>query len=190
MHDRKPPSSKPALDAIDYEPTDFWEARVAHDQLPPGVDEFGRMQPGYWEERRRRSMATDRALTGRSLEWLIRLPAVVRPEALRDQFPRIVNALSERWPDHDGVLQFFEHLLNDPRPGRKGFPAPVQRELELLCEYRAGLTPAEADGTAPMPDLAGRDTAPAPAGSFDDTPRSSDSAFADTAPSRNPSGAD
>jgi hypothetical protein len=186
MQDRKPPSSKPVLGAIDYEPTDFWEARVAHDQLPPGVDEFGRMQPGYWEERRRRSMATDRALTGRSLEWLIRLPVVVRPEALRDQFPRIVNVLSEHWADHERVLQFFEHLLNDPRPGRKGFPAPVQRELDLLCEYRAGLTQAEADGTAPLPDLSYRDTAQSPEGSFADTASPRDSSFADTAPSRHP----
>jgi hypothetical protein len=158
MQDRKPSSPKPELGAIDYEPTDFWDARVAHDQLPPGVDEFGRMQPGYWEERRRRSMATDRALTGRSLEWLIGLPVVVRPEALRDQYPRIVNGLSERWSDHARVLEYFEHLLNDPRPGRRGFPAPVQGELELLCEYRAGLTQAQADGTAPPPDLSYRDT--------------------------------
>ena len=159
MQDRKPSSPKPELGAIDYEPTDFWDARVAHDQLPPGVDEFGRMQPGYWEERRRRSMATDRALTGRSLEWLIGLPVVVRPEALRDQYPRIVNGLSERWSDHARVLEYFEHLLNDPRPGRRGFPAPVQGELELLCEYRAGLTQAQADGTAPPPDLSYLDTA-------------------------------
>jgi hypothetical protein len=171
MHDRKPSSPKPELGAIDYEPTDFWDARVAHDQLPPGVDEFGRMQPGYWEERRRRSMATDRALTGRSLEWLIGLPEVVRPEALRDQYPRIVNGLSERWPDHARVLPYFEHLLNDPRPGRRGFPEAVQRELELLCEYRAGLTQAKAEGTARSPDLSCRDTERAP-----------DSSFADTAP--------
>ena len=172
MQDRKPSSPKPELGAIDYEPTDFWDARIAHNQLPPGVDEFGRMQPGYWEERRRRSKATDRALTGHSLEWLIRLPAVVQPQALRDQYPRIVNGLSERWSDHARVLEFFEHLLNDPRPGRRGFPEAVQRELELLCEYRAGLTQAQANGTAPPPDL-----------SYRDTSRSPNSSFADTAPS-------
>jgi hypothetical protein len=143
MRDRPPPSSSPQLGAIDYEPTDFWEARAAHDALPPGVDEFGRMQPGYWEQRRRSKQATDRALTGLSLEWLIRLPVVVRPEALRDQYPRIVNGLSERWADTERVLEFFERLLNDPRPGRRGFPAAVQRELELLCEYRAALTAEE-----------------------------------------------
>jgi hypothetical protein len=152
MRERSPTDPPPDLGAIDFELTDFFEARAAHDALPPGVDEIGRMQPGYWEKHRRTTLATDRALTGRSLQWLMQLPAVMRPEALRDQYPRIVNGLSEVWPDLDRTLAVFERLLNDKRTGRKGFPAAVHRELELLCEFRAGLTEAEAAVDAPPAD--------------------------------------
>jgi hypothetical protein len=166
MRERPAPKTAPELPAIEFELTDFYDAKAAHHQLPPGVDEFGRMQPGYWEQRRRAGMATDRALTGLSLEWLIKLPPSVRPEALRDQFPRIVNGLSECWPDSDTVLTFFERLLNDKRPGRRGFPAAVQKELEVLCEFRAALTPGQAAGTEPLPRELRGDTV---RGSFGDT---------------------
>jgi hypothetical protein len=137
-NDRSTPSRSNA-DTIDYEITDIADARTAHDSFPPGIDEFGRMQPGYWEQRRRAPLPTDRALTGLSLVWLIQLPEPLRPNALRDGFPRIVNALSESWSDDARSLAFFARLLNDRRPGRRGFPAEVQRELESLCEYRIEL---------------------------------------------------
>jgi hypothetical protein len=135
--------------SIDYEPTSLHDARAAHDQLPPGVDEFGRMQPGYWEQRRRLPLPTDRALTGLSLEWLINLPQELRPEALRDRYPRIVNSLSEAWADDARVVALFEHLLHDPRPGRKGFPPDVRQELELLCAYRVELITGPPPAPAP-----------------------------------------
>jgi hypothetical protein len=116
------------------------------------VNEFGRMQPGYWEQRRRRPSATDRALTGLSLEWLIELPQELRPEALRDRFPRIVNSLSEAWADDARVLTVFEHLLHDPRPGRKGFPPDVLKELELLFAYRAELVTGPPPARMPAED--------------------------------------
>jgi hypothetical protein len=136
--DRRP-GPPPSYGSIEFELIDIDDARAAHDALPDGVDEFGRIQPGYWEQRRRRTLPTDRALTGLSLVWLIELPEPLRPHALRDQFPRIVNALSRSWKDDRLSLECFARLLNDKRPGRRGFPSDVQRELELLCEYRMEL---------------------------------------------------
>ena len=131
--------STPEPGTIDYKWTDILDAREAHDSPPPGVKQDEREQSAYWEPRRRPTLVTDRALTGRSLEWAMRLPPPLRPHALCDRFPRIANSISERWLDSDECLNLFDHLLNDRRKGRRGFPADVQREIEALCEFRVVL---------------------------------------------------
>jgi hypothetical protein len=136
MSHQAPTRSAPPPGTIDFELTDIADARTAHDQLPPGVAEVGHIQPGYWEQRRRKPLATDRALTGQSLEWLMTLPPPLRPRALCDRFPRIVNSVSAAWGDDRASVDVFEHLLNDRRKGRRGFPMDVQREIELLCMHR------------------------------------------------------
>jgi hypothetical protein len=139
MFKREPASSAPP-GTIDFELTDIAEARAAHDVLPPGIEQFERRQnPKLWQERRRRLLATDRALTGRSLEWVMRLPTALRPLALIDHFPRIVNSLSASWDDIEESLSVFDHLLNDRRIARRGFPAGVRLEIEALCEHRVEL---------------------------------------------------
>ena len=139
MSNRLPPQSSPPPGSIEFELTDIDEARAALDELPPGVNEHSRMQPGFWEARRRPRMATDRALTGRSLQWLMELPPMLRPQALGERFPRILNWISASWDETEKSLDLFEHLLDDRRTGRRGFPADVQREIEMLCEHRVTL---------------------------------------------------
>ncbi len=136
MSSREPSRPSPPPGTIEFEATDFDEARAAHDVLPPGVEALARMQPEFWQKRRRASMATDRALTGRSLEWLMQLPAALRPRALCDRFPRIVNRISESWADIEQSRSMFDRLLNDRRTGRRGFPADVLREIEALYAHR------------------------------------------------------
>jgi hypothetical protein len=136
MFNRDPRHPSAQIGTIDFEYTDLQEARAAHAELPPGVAEFGCMQPGFWERRRRRPLATDRALTGASLEWLMQLPPALRPTSLRDRYPRIVNAISDSWADAVRSLETFEHLLDDRRTGRRGFAADVRHEIESLCEHR------------------------------------------------------
>jgi len=139
MFNRESRRSSPPLGSIDFEYTDLQDARAAHAELPPGVNEFGRMQPGFWEPRRRQRLATDRALTGHSLEWLMRLPPMLRPQALCDRYPRIVNSISESWDDVHRSVETFEHLLDNRRTGRRGFATDVLHEIESLCEHRAML---------------------------------------------------
>jgi hypothetical protein len=125
---------------IEFELTGIEEARAAHDVLPPGIEQFERRQnPKLWQARRRRVVATDRALTGRSLEWVMRLPPALRPLALIDHFPRIVNSISASWADMEESLSVFDHLLNNRRTARRGFPAGVRLEIEALCEHRVEL---------------------------------------------------
>ena len=133
-----PPPPKPrSLDSIDFELTDFEDARHVLDDLPPGVVESKHLQPGYWEEQRRKPVATDRALTGMAMDWVIRLPPALRPHAMCEQFPRVVNAIAGAWGDVAYAGQVLEHMINDYRGGRRGFPASVQQELvALLAHHR------------------------------------------------------
>jgi hypothetical protein len=139
MSNRRLARSSPPPGTIDYEVTSLEDARAAHDVLPPGVDPVLRVRPEFWQARRRASMVTDRAMTGRSLEWVMQLHPALRPWALCDRFPRIVNNISASWDDIEKSLAVFDHLLNDQRPGRRGFPAEVLHELEALCEHRVEL---------------------------------------------------
>ena len=126
--------------AIEFELADFDEAREALDALPPGVAEVRRLSPGYWEQRRRQVMPTDRALTGVSLEWLTRLPPKVRPGRAAERYPRVVNQIAQTWASGAQCTATFDDLLVDHRGGRHGFPYDVEVELKGLREYRRVLT--------------------------------------------------
>src|SRR5262245_33775606 len=129
----QPPSPPPG--AIEFELTDFDHARRVLDELPPGVREVSYLAPGYWEERRRKPLASDRALTGPTIDWLIALPAVMRPKTLCEKFPRIVNHIAETWEDHARTADALGRLLVDERGGRHGFPPEIQNEIRRLQLY-------------------------------------------------------
>lgn len=122
---------------MDFEPVSVDSARAALDELPEGMAALLNNQ--YWEKVRRAPLATDRALTGRTMEWVGRLPAPLRPLATCDRYARIVNALAAAWNDPHARERYFEHLLNDRRRGRRGFPVDVERELTALGQYANSL---------------------------------------------------
>ncbi len=124
------------LDAIDFESTDFDEARRALDELPPGLERFQRKAPDYWEGRRRSPLPSDRALTGLAMDWVVSLPPTIRPHSTCEQFPRVANAIAEAWDDVALCTSVLDHMLNDYRGGRRGFPAAVQAELGLLMRHQ------------------------------------------------------
>ena len=101
-----------------------------------------RAEPTYpdhssaWDGRRRSKMVTDRALTGAALDWLISLPAHLRPKQLCDRFPRIANSLALAWKDRPGCLAMLTALLGDARERRRGFPVVLRQEIQRLVEYR------------------------------------------------------
>ena len=129
----QPPSKPPG--SIDFEPTDFQNARLSLDELPAGIREVAHLAPGYWEQRRRKPVASDRALTGAAIDWIIALPAAMRPRVLCEKFPRIANQIAETWRDHARTAQALGRLLVDERGGRHGFPGDVQLEIRRLQEY-------------------------------------------------------
>jgi len=128
-HPDRPPN---AFDALEFELTDFSDARHALDELPPGVMSIQTFAPGYWTERRRKAIVTDRALTGVAIDWLLALPAQLRPTATSENFPRIVNAIAASWQRRDDRDALLDSLLSDTRGHRAGFPPTVHTEIESL----------------------------------------------------------
>jgi hypothetical protein len=86
-----------------------------------------------WQRRAPREC--DQALTGTTRHWLRRLPAGRRPWRLCEHFPRVANRIAWCWPDAALAAQVLDDLLVDRRGGRRGFPAPVARELQRLRQF-------------------------------------------------------
>jgi hypothetical protein len=136
MSEQQPPKSAPPPGAIEFELTDFDDARRALDELPAGIAEMQRLSHGGWTGERRKPLPSDRALTGESMDWVIGLPATLRPHATCEQFPRVVNAIAASWDNLTFSLQVLEHMIHDYRGGRRGFPAAVQAELDALFRHQ------------------------------------------------------
>ena len=126
-----PDSSRP-LGSIDFELTDFTDARHTLDQPPEGLIEAQRLAPDYWVQRRRALLPSDRALTGHTMEWVMRLPSELRPIQLCERFPRVANSIALASTDSVQEQRVLTSLLTDRRGKRRGFPADVQLELERI----------------------------------------------------------
>ena len=136
MTNQQPPKPPASLDALDFEITDFDEARRSLDELPAGLQVMQQLTPGYWEHRRRGVLPSDRALTGTAMDWIVALPPTVRPHTTCEQFPRVANAIAESWEDVPLCTRVLDHMLHDYRGGRRGFPATVQAELSSLMQHQ------------------------------------------------------
>lgn len=139
----RPPAAKPRYvprpsGLMEFEPVSVDSARAALDELPEGM--AAQLANEYWEKVRRAPLATDRLLTGRAMGWLGDLPEALRPRATVERYARIVNALAAAWADPQARSDTFDHLLNDRRRGRRGFPVDVERELRSLYEHARTLT--------------------------------------------------
>ena len=66
------------LGALEFELTDFNEARLALEQPPEGLQAASALRPGRWDNKRRPKLPTDKALVGRTLEWIVALPESAR----------------------------------------------------------------------------------------------------------------
>jgi hypothetical protein len=124
---------------MDFEVVSIDAARDILDELPPDVARVLESVPGYWQNNRRPPLATDRALTGRAMEWIGRLPENIRPQLTSLRYPRVVNQIADAWPNAEQRSDVFEHLLNGRRIGRRGFPVEIESEISALCLYASSL---------------------------------------------------
>jgi hypothetical protein len=119
---------------IEFEITDVADARKAADK-PAAIVALEKLLPGHWDEQRRPASPTDRALTGKAIDWLLALPANARPKALSEQYPRIANHLADHWHDLGGTQLALMRLLADERGGRKGFSLQIEQEIGRLAAH-------------------------------------------------------
>jgi hypothetical protein len=135
--------TEPSSDWIEFELTDVDEARRVHDTLPEGVGKLAELAPDYWERRRRKALPMDRALAGFTIDWLLSLPAGLRPRSLCDRYPRAANAIAAA---ADGADRFavLNELLSDRRGNRHGFPPEIRQELVALRDAIAAAAVADA----------------------------------------------
>ena len=124
------------IEGLDYQVVEIEDARRTLDtESLTQFDMAAVAGDDDWVSKRRPRVATDRALTGKALDWLMALPPTLRPEELGLAFPRIVNALSQVWDDPEQFQVALEGLLFDGREGRQGFPPAVHAELLALHEW-------------------------------------------------------
>lgn len=122
---------------MEFEPVSIEAAREALDEIDAAMASL--LSPEYWVKVRRKTLATDRALTGRSMKWLAELPEELRPVITMHRYARVINSIVDAWPDAQHRDEVFENLLNDRRKGRRGFPIDVERELSALCLFASML---------------------------------------------------
>jgi len=143
-----PPKPSVTDTGFDFELTDFAEARSVLDSesLSPAAEAARAVDKEYWVKHRRPRVATDRALTGEALEWLIHLPASLRPDLLSEQMPRLANQIAAAWPHPDECLAALNRLLDDGRIDRRGFSLPLRGEIETLRDHLRGAGRSPAPG--------------------------------------------
>jgi hypothetical protein len=122
---------------MEFEPVSIESAREALDEIDAAMASM--LSPEYWARVRRKTLATDRALTGRSMKWLADLPEELRPVITMQRYARVINVIVDAWPNAEDRDEVFENLLNDRRKGRRGFPIDVERELSALCLFASAL---------------------------------------------------
>jgi hypothetical protein len=61
-----------------------------------------------------------------------RLPPGIYPRQTIDRYPRIINMMALLWNEPAELRRYFDHLLNDERGDRQGFPFDVLMEIGNL----------------------------------------------------------
>jgi hypothetical protein len=135
---KKPQSGSqptPGTDALAFEVVSFDQARQAHEEPPPGVQQSRRPGPTDWASRRRALTEAERRISRASTQWVLALPREIRPMELMRRYSRIANLLCDTWEDAESALHLLEDLVLDRRGGRQGFPRAVAVELQALRDH-------------------------------------------------------
>ena len=137
MNHQTPPKTAAPNSGFDFEFTDFADARDALDNesLVMAAAAARPIDPKEWVARRRPRVATDRALAGTTIDWLLRLPEAVRPRQLCERFPRLANQIADAWFERDRCVASLDDLLIDRRGGRRGLPYDLRVEVQTLREF-------------------------------------------------------
>jgi hypothetical protein len=99
-------------------------------------------------QRQRKAVPNNEPLAA-TFKWVATLPRAIRPLALLQRYPRIVNVMAQTWSDPPAFRDYMFELLIDRRGGRQGFPQNVRCELLALRAYFDEAHPHASIGLAP-----------------------------------------
>lgn len=80
-------------------------------------------------------------LLPRTRAWIESLPEPARPHTLTTRYARIANVFATLWDSPVECRRYFDDLLVDRRPGRKGFPPDVLADIFKLRRLHADRYP-------------------------------------------------
>jgi len=95
--------------------------------------------PSDWPSRR--AEQKPESLLPSTMQWIIDLPAEVRPYELARAFARIANRICERWADPTRATVYLKDLMISRRSHRMGFPPKVAKEIGALNAHYDTLHP-------------------------------------------------
>ena len=124
------------LPPLEFEFVDFDAAQRALAEPPPGVRPLEQID---WLQRRGLPLPQDAHATADALLWFAQLPEGYRPQAMLDNYPRLINRIAQSWRSRILSLEVLDDLLIDRRGGRSGFARRISEEVALLRELRASL---------------------------------------------------
>lgn len=113
-------------------------AKTIHPQAPAGEAELGLPLVPYQvdgPQQRLPESPYDRSLNLAAINWLRALPQSLRPHAIPERYPRIINRLARYWNSPSMLELVFKDLLFAKRSGRKGFPPEVLGEIHALYSH-------------------------------------------------------
>jgi len=67
--------------------------------------------------------------------WLTNLPDDIRPNAVQEQYPRLVNKMASLWKHPDEFVEYLDELLVDKRGDRSGFPMKIALEIATIKDH-------------------------------------------------------
>lgn len=88
-----------------------------------------------WTSVRRPPAVCDYELGEQASHWLAALPPEVRPQALANRHPYIVNRMAALQDQPCALQEYFDSLLHDRRGGRRGFSQEVAHDLARLHRH-------------------------------------------------------
>jgi hypothetical protein len=114
---------------------DFDAASAAWEPAKPVVEDRAEASRIDAEKHKLRRAEPPNALLPRTLTWAAKLAPGIQPHELMRRYARIANILAADWEDPGATYVYFDSLLIDKRPGRKGFPAEIMAELLALRRH-------------------------------------------------------
>lgn len=127
------------MDSFTFEKVSLEDAKRVHDGVPSTKSSLDGPLDGHHNRAR---INNDEPLRPETAQWLLALPATVRPHKLAQRYPRVANRICALWGQPRQCSDYLDELLLVRRPvPRQGFPSEVAKDIAGLTAYYLKLHP-------------------------------------------------